>query len=39
MIKKLDVMKDTRNVIDKGGIGHTVANFTAIEKSTNLWMP
>lgn len=36
MIKKLDVMKDTRNVIDKDGIVHTVANFTAIEKINEL---
>lgn len=36
MIEKLDVMKDTRNVIDRGGIVHTVANFTAIEKINEL---
>ena len=36
MIKKLDMMKDTRNVIDRGGIVHTVANFTAIEKINAL---
>ena len=29
-------MKDTRNVIDKGGIVHTVANFTAIEKINEI---
>lgn len=36
MIEKLDVMKDTRNVIDKDGIVHTVANFTAIDKINEL---
>lgn len=36
MIEKLDVMKDTRNVIDKDGIVHTAANFTAIEKINEL---
>lgn len=36
MIEKLDAMKDTRNTIDKDGIVHTVANFTAIEKINEL---
>lgn len=36
MIEKLDVMKDTRNVIDKDGMCHTAANFTAIEKINEL---
>lgn len=36
MIKKLNVIKDTRNVIDKDGIVHTAANFTAIEKINEL---
>ena len=35
-IEKLCIIKDTRNVIDKDGIIHTVANFTAVEKINEL---
>lgn len=35
-IEKLDIIKDTRNVIDKDGIVHTVANFTTVEKINAL---
>ena len=35
-IEKLDIIKDTRNVINKDGIVHTVANFTTVEKINEL---